>query len=195
MEQWNQQNYQNIEQEQHVKKGCAGRFGLLVIILLGVFYVVGKLGDSKSEEAGDIFSDRVYHMNDDSALYLYDDGTYYWYQNNEVKNDNYYTGTFKVYNAGAAEDHIVNDLSEYGIEKEELQEIYQRNSESKLYAKENFYCLVMNCNLRFVDGEENTDGVTETPYFGFSDGKDYDLANMNTGNYLQINDIEPIEGE
>lgn len=194
MEQLNQENNQNNGPEQHKKRGWIGPLGLLCIILVGLLYVVGKLGNPKLEEAQDVLSNRLFQMNDDSALYLYNDGTYLWYQNDAVKDDNYFSGTFEVYSADAAEDYLENDLSEYGITKEKLHDYYQRNSEDKFFEKENLCCLVMKCNLRYINGEEIDDGST-IPYFGFSDGKNYDLANMNTGNYLKIKNVELIEGQ
>lgn len=84
-------------------------------------------------------------------------------------------------------------MKEYGIHNEELLELYQRNSDDELYVKENLYCLTMSCNYRLVDGEESTVKETMIPYFGFSNGEDYDLANMTTGNYLRVQNVEIIE--
>lgn len=98
------------------------------------------------------------------------------------------------YERKEAEDYIINDLSEYGIEQDELNEFYQRNSNDGFYSKENLFCIAMDCDYRLVDGEESTEGPSMTPYYGFSDGTSYDLANMNTGNYLTVTSVEYIEG-
>jgi hypothetical protein len=116
------------------------------------------------------------------------------YQNDSVRDDNYYEGTYEIYNGTSAENYIVNDLSEYGIEQDELDEYYTRNQGDSFYKIENLFCMKMSVEYTIVDGEEWENG-RETFYYGFADGTSYDMANLSTGNYLSVMDVIKIEEE
>lgn len=170
--------------------------GVFVFMFSGILALIdwpNQMDTLQYVEDKDVFSGRILTMSDGSALYLQMDGTYSWYQDDSVQDDNYYAGSYKVYNANAAEYYIVNDLSKYGIEEDELDEFFKINSDDKYYTKDNLYCVAINCNYRLVDGEENTNEDSLTPYYGFSDGTIYDMVNMNTGNYLTIEGVMNLE--
>lgn len=170
-------------------------FSFLVVLADVLDYEDEASTQEEQFKGQDVFSGRILIMGDGSALYLFNDGTYTWYQEDTVKDDNFYSGTFKVYNADAARDYMVNDLEEYEIDGEELDDYFQRNIGDTFYVQENLYCLAMDCNYRLVGGVETTAEEDIIPYCGFSDGESYDMTNLYTGNNIVVNETRKINDE
>lgn len=170
-----------------------------LVIVLSLFLLKDRVWNTSDKEViqkmdeKDVFTGRKLVMSDGSGLYFYKDGTYEWYQVDEDKTDNYFRGTFELYNAKEAEEHIVNNLSEYSYSQEELNDYHERNSANALYSKENLYCIIINMNYSMIQGIESDNLTDSIPYMGYSDGTEYDLANMATANYLTITDAEDIK--
>ena len=89
------------------------------------------------------FEDHSFQCGDSSAIYFYDDGSYLWYQDDSDHNDNYYSGTYDVYMGSAAQKYITEDLADLGVTEQELEDYYERNSDSDFYTKENLCCLIL----------------------------------------------------
>ena len=122
--------------------------------------------------------------NSGSFLVLENKKEFKYYKDYGVMDDYYYEGTYKIYVGEDAVDYVVNDLSEYYVEEDELEDLFDRNDK---YSEDNFICLVLNNDCCIIDGEETEVDLDSTPYFGFylDDGKEkvLDIANMNSGNY------------
>ena len=98
--------------------------------------------------------------------------------------NNYFEGTYEFYIGEEAVIYITTQLSDYGVTKEKLEGLFDRNEE---YDEANFVILVLNNEACMVDGENQVESPYQTPYFGFcveAEGVPcLDIANMNSGNY------------
>jgi len=175
-----------------------------IIIILTIFLGLAFIGiiaenidsnvvfnNSFFEEAVDVtdgFYGKVFTLGDSSTLYLNDDGTYIWYKNNNIKNDNYFEGTFDVTAGDNAADTIVNELDSYGVTIEELNNFYGMN-EGSGYIQENLICIVMTCETRIVNKVDVSEGNDTVAYMGFYNGDEYTLANMGTGTYMTVKSV------
>lgn len=176
---------------------------LAVIGLISLIFTMtacGKVGEKNEQittntmsteltKKDDRFYGKIFTMGDSSVLYLNADGTYSWYKDDSIKTDNYFEGTFVVDAGRVAEDKLVNELSSYGITKDELASYYVRNLGSQ-YNKANLICLVMTCKKRIVNNVDETKENDQIPYYGFCTADKYDIANMMTGNYLRIKNVK-----
>ncbi len=140
----------------------------------------------------DELSGNDWEANDGSLLCLNEDSSFDWYQKAEDLTNNYYSGSYKVYNGKDAIEYITSELSEYALTREEQEALISRNSE---YTYDNYYCLVLDNEECMVDGENILDASqpSRTPYYGFYyEGDEYlDLANMNSGNYSGFTRVNP----
>ncbi len=130
-----------------------------------------------------IFSGKSFQLEDGSVIYFEENGTFHWYQSDDNHNDNYYSGTYSQYNASDAVDYIVNDLPEYGVTQEELDDYFERNMDDSFYSTENFCCLVLHNDELVIEGEGTLEEPYDTHYMGFYADGYYDAANMSTGEY------------
>jgi len=137
----------------------------------------------------DGFYGKIFTFIDDSTLYLNDNGTYLWYKDNNIKNDNYFEGTFVVASGVAAENMIINDLSSYGVTNKELQEFYSRN-EGTEFSQEHLVCIVMTSTKRIINKPNVLIANDVVPYMGFYNEESYSLANMKSGEFLTVTSVE-----
>ena len=145
--------------------------------------LANKQAESKMETS--IITEYDWQSSEDSSLIVCEtDGSFKYYQSAEDLTNNYFEGTYEFYMGKKAVTYITTQLSDYGVTKEELEGIYDRNEE---YDESNFVILVLNNEACIVDGENQMESMYRTPYFGFcleSDGVLYlDIANMNSGAY------------
>lgn len=169
---------------------------LLVGVALGIM-LLGGCGDSTSEiemeatteeivvdTAIGIITDNNWRGEGGSYLVCEEDGTYNYYKTSEDLTNNYYEGTYEFYMGEEAVTYVTEDLSQYSVTRQELEELFMRNED---YDASNFVCLVLNHNTRIMDGENTLEEPTTAPHYGFlleNEGTLYlDVANMNTGNY------------
>lgn len=126
---------------------------------------------------------------DKSLLCLSKNGTFLWYRDSEDKSDNYYEGTYIVYCGVDAINYIANDLSKYGITKDEQLNFISRNIKQTI---NNYYCLVLNNETCIMGGKNTLSEIKTTPYYGFYYELDeyLDFANMNTSNYIVFNKVD-----
>lgn len=109
-----------------------------------------------------------------------------YYKDKGVYDDYYYEGHYRFYMGEDAYRYVTEDLSSYGVTKNELDKVFARNDD---YDKSNFVCLVLENEKCIVDGVDTYAGrsAVVTPYYGFyvKDGNDtvLDIANMNKAEY------------
>ena len=148
--------------------------------------VVDGLSDFEYSAEDDPYYDFVGHVfegNDGSMLYLNEDGSFTWYQDDSNHDDNYYNGYYNLYTQYDAEGRLTEELTEYGITKEELDEYYERNSHD--CGVEDLVVLELYTTEMFADGEQKTeeDYNPAKHYYGFYYEGYYDAANMDSANY------------
>lgn len=142
--------------------------------------------ENKKEEQGtSIITEYQWQATGDGSLIVCEsDGSFKFYQSAEDFTNNYFEGTYEFYMGKKAVTYITTELSEYGVTKDELKDVFDRNEE---YDESNFVVFVLNNEACIVDGKNMVESPYRTPYYGFcleSDGVPYlDIANMNTANY------------
>lgn len=129
------------------------------------------------------FSGHTFQASDGSVIYFKEDGTYFWYQSDDNHDDNYYSGSYSEYYKHSARDYIVNDLWEYAVTQEELDDYFERNEGDTFYNEENFCCLVLHNYVLIVNGESLLDYPYDSNYIGFYSNGIFDAANMDSGDY------------
>lgn len=161
----------------------------LVLILIGVFlhfYV----------HTDDLVKGYLWKANDGSMLYLYNDNTFVWYKEDNVFDNNYYYGTYELYKGDSAITYVDKSLSDYGITKEEQEQIIGNMKDKIEKPIDYYYALILNNEFKIVDGV-STNSSNKTPLIGFFyEEKEYlDLANLNTANYSGFTRIRKINGK
>lgn len=165
----------------------------MLIIFLLTFFVFSKAIDKLDEE--DFYENNIYDIiqeespfdlkgyiweaEDDSKLYLYQNKKYIWYQDDDQKDNNYYQGTYQVYNGEEAITYIATNLKEYGLTEEEQRKFIQNSN----YNLNDYYLLILDCTTRVVDRKKTTE-QSVAYYYGFYDKtrKNLNLVNMATAN-------------
>ncbi len=157
----------------------------LLIILGGVAIMLKNRGGSAGTDASKFYGQKWVETHEDSYLVPKADGTYRYYRSKDELNDYYYEGHYEFYMGDDAYKYVTEDLSKYGVTKEEIDNIIAMNDE---YTKDNLICFVLHNEKKIIDGVDTMEGGTvDTPYFGClitEDGKQVlDVANMNAAEY------------
>lgn len=157
----------------------------LPLMLLLAFCSAGCGSTSAQEDSGgnDLLAGTSWIADNDGSQWIFhEDQTFAWYLSKEVTDDNYYAGTYEFHIGQDAIDYLTNTLSDYGVTKEEMQQIFDRNEE---YALDNFICFSTTNQSFLLNGQEQLSEDVVTSYFGFVllDGTYLDIANMITGTY------------
>lgn len=121
----------------------------------------------------------------DGSEMKFENGTMKWYQHEGEYDDNYYFGKYEVYIGEEAIEFITEDLKEYGVTRDELEDIFDRNDE---YSEDNFVVFDLVYDGITVDGETTVPTNPRIPWYGFilEDNTYLDVANMNTGTYYSF---------
>jgi len=121
----------------------------------------------------------------DGSEIIFEEEELKWYRDEGIHDDNYYIGTFEYYRGSAAIEFITTELSQYGITKSELENLFNRNEE---YNEENFVVFNLVYSGIVMDGETTVPSRKLVPWYGFilKDGTYLDVANMNTGTYYSF---------
>lgn len=173
---------------------CVGIIlGIIVIVAIvqygTVDYHVEVNGESivsSDDVTEDCFAGKSFVAGDGSVIYFYEDGSFYWYQDDAVHEDNYYAGTYGAYQGDDAVSYITEELSEYAVTEDELEDYFDRNSDSDLYTRENCTALTLRTEEAIIDGSNQVDEPYEGHYMGFMADGYYDAANMDSGEYASF---------
>ena len=126
-------------------------------------------------------------VDSDSFLVFDNSRTFHYYREYDNQDGDYYTGTYEIYVGEDAMEYITEDLEEYGVTEEEINDFIDRNEE---YTLDNLICIVLYNESCIVDGEETFDHTVMTPYFGYylveGDAVGLDIANMNAAEYYMF---------
>lgn len=141
--------------------------------------------NNKDKEAIEFDEDgtATYNCYDGSMIIFYESGEFKWYSSQADLEDNYYIGTYEIHMGESALDYVINDLKEFGVTEDEMDDPLER------YGIENYCCLVLNNEMVVMDGEEKTMG-TNSYYMGFRADGVYDMVNMKTANYMTLSRME-----
>jgi hypothetical protein len=144
--------------------------------------------EADSDGSGGVLPGCYWIANDGSYLCLNGDGTFMYYQSVDNK-QNYYSGTYDAYCGMAAVNYIAEDLSEYGLTKEEQTDFFGK---SDGHNEDNYYCLILYNDELIIDGQNNLAEQKVTPYYGFYDEENtyLDMVNMDTANYAGFTKTE-----
>lgn len=136
------------------------------------------------QSKGEISGNRFIGKYEDSLLDLKRDGTFLYYRDKDDLTDNYYEGTYEVYQGEDAVEYITTELVSYGVTEQELRAFFTRNTGEM--SVDNFYCLVLNNQTCIINGENTIDTPVATPYYGFylEDQNLFRIVNMNTASYV-----------
>ena len=163
-------------------------FGSIFLLLVGIValgVILSKTGAvPEADITADYFQKYNWLENDGSYLVLESSTRFKYYRNKDEQDDYYYTGTYEFYSGPEAISYVVDDLSEYGVTRDEIDGIIDRNEE---YNTSNFVCLVIHNEEQIVDGEDIMENDVMTPYYGFylkeGSNEALDIANMNAASY------------
>ena len=156
-----------------MKKIC----GLIIICML--LFISGCTRNNKN-----MMANTTWHMDDESEV-IFTDDTIYWYKESSDHSRNYYAGKYKFYIGKQAVDYIVNDLSEYGVTRSELQDVFDSNDN---YSINNFVVFDIRYNEYDLDGVKQSFDRPLNPWMGFilNNNTYLDVANMNTYTYYAL---------
>jgi hypothetical protein len=189
-----QQGYSQQMTPQPKKKSSLGLIlgivfgGIFLLVVAGVLFglALAKVGSGgKPEITAEYFKNHEwYEENSGSYLVLESSKRFKYYRSKDELDDYYYSGTYEFYSGQEAIDYVVNDLSQYGVTRDEIDDLIERNEK---YRVSNFVCMVIHNEEQIVDGEDIMEEDVMTPYYGFylKDGSNegLDIANMNVGGY------------
>lgn len=126
------------------------------------YYSNSSINKNNSKNKDKISGYSYIEKQDNSLLDLKSDGTFLYYKDKDDKTDNYYEGTYVVYQGEDAIEYIADDLEMYGLTEVEQRELIRRNDK-----EENYYCLVLKNEKCIMDGKNTLTSTIETPYYGF----------------------------
>lgn len=151
----------------------------IFVMMLMVCLICGCSKNSKN-----MMANTTWIMDDESEVVFTDD-TITWYKESSEHSKNYYAGKYKFYIGRKAVDYIVNDLSEYGVTRDELQDIFDNNDN---YNINNFVVFDIRYNEYDLDGVKQIFDRPLNPWFGFilNNNTYLDVANMNTYTYYSL---------
>lgn len=198
-----QQQNNNIQVNDNQKNNDKKKIIIAVIIsiiLLLVFsiFLIFLINKDKNNENGSTNNSENIEENEDKTIitntsWTASDGSELifskdridWYRDPKDHSDNYYSGKYTFYKGKEAVKYITEELSEYGITKEELQGVFDR---SKLYEEDLFVVFDIRYDKYVANGENQKITKSLVPWYGFIlDNNTYlDVANMNTGSYLKF---------
>ncbi len=161
--------------------------GLIIIMLILAMFTLAGCGNeeknnsnSKLKAKDEVSGYSYIEETDKSLLDLKKDGTFKYYRDKEELDDNYYEGTYKIYQGKDAIEYVTKDLSNYGVTKTELEELFERNSK---YSEDNFYCMILTNDKCIMNGKNVQTEPNDAPYYGFYlENKVLSVVNMKSAN-------------
>lgn len=155
---------------------------VLLIVLL-CLVGCGAKQEKESEKVNEM-ANTTWIASDGSEM-IFGETEMNWYKDEGIHDDNYYTGTYEYYRGEKAVDFITTELSEYGVTKQELYDLFERNEDRK---EENFVVFNLVYSGIIIGGETTVPTRPLVPWYGFilNDGTYLDVVNMNTASYYSF---------
>lgn len=148
--------------------------------------------DLRPEQEND-FAGEAYQAGDGSVIYFSEDGTtFFWYQDDSDHDRNYYTGTYEVRMGDEASTYITEDLSDLGVEEEELENYLTCVPEDEEKRRENLCCLSLySASMVGEDGEINGEfEAHNSNYMGQYEDDYFDGVRMETAELATFTQME-----
>ena len=146
--------------------------------------LTGCGGEDGDEQDTSYITDNIWIAGDGSELVFEDGGsTFCWYRTEGDHDGDRFKGPATVYRGKAAADYVTEDLAEYGVTKEELTDLFQRDNDLTM---ENFIAMTFDHQEVVMDGETVVFDDPVTSYYGFVDEENgyFSIVNMrNAGTY------------
>ncbi len=157
----------------------------IVSAVLLVVIVASFLKPAKNYESDTLVVAGTTWIAGDGSEVIFTDERIDWYQNPDDHTDNYYSGVYKVYRGEEAVNYVTNELSEYGVTEQELEDLFDRSNKNDV---SNFVVFDIRYDKVVVSGEEKDIERPLVPWFGFvlADDTYLDVANMNTATYYEF---------
>lgn len=161
---------------------------VIFVIASGNFHYSIRLFPNKidtPEEIEEYVQDNIWiDIDEDTCLEFVSSKKFKYYRDFEETDDYYYEGTYELYIGKEAIEYLEDDLSQYGITEEDVEELA---GGSKYYKVENLVVLVLHSEKRYVEGKNDLDETVVTPYIGFFATNDnqhaLDMTNLNSFQY------------
>ena len=164
---------------------------LIITIVFAIFIInKNKYFESQDKEetnvinSSSLVSNTTWIASDESEV-IFTSERIDWYQNEYNHTDNYYSGEYKFYIGKDAVKYITEELDQYGVTKEELEDLFDRNEN---YSENNFVVFDIRYDEFVLDGEKQTITRPLVPWYGFllEENTFLDVSNMNTGTYYKF---------
>lgn len=151
----------------------------IFVMILMVCLICGCSKNSKN-----MMANTTWIMNDGSEVVFTDDSIM-WYKDPSDHTKNYYSGKYKFFIGRKAINYVVNDLSEYGVTNDKLQNLFDRNLK---YSENNFIIIDINFDVQDLNGIKNKIEKPSLPWIGFilNNNTYLDVANMRTSVYYSL---------
>jgi hypothetical protein len=160
---------------------------LLLITGAVIFVMKNKDKTGSGGAKGDLLAGYNWLETNSNSYLVPDSGkTFKYYKDKGVYDNYYYEGHYTFYTGDEAYKYITENLSEYGVTKQELDDLFARNEK---YDKSNLICMVIENETCMIDGQnmyEET-GTVVSPYYGFylenGNEKVLDIVSMRMAQY------------
>jgi len=149
---------------------------LLFVICISLF--------ACSSKPKDPISNHSWQAGDGSVAIFHKDGKFAWYREIEVKDDYYYSGTYKVYKGEKAIDFVAS-LTQYGITRKEQEDYIARQTGVTV---NDYYCVEITIDSLIMDHQENVSEPWKNYFVGiyYEKEKVLDFINMNAADYVRF---------
>jgi len=126
-----------------------------------------------------------------NSVDFFDDGTFSWFDVAGDANDSGYTGSYELFFGEDAIDFIESNTYEFGPSREEVYEYIDESYDGTL---DTFCVLILDADVYWAPGMEvhRLNDHIISPYYGLFHYESMELANMATGDFLELFRDEPI---
>ena len=146
---------------------------------------IDEYDDDRDDNDVDGLEDRLsgnnYIVGDGSILMLKNDDSYIWYDNSNMDDKNYSSGSYDVYRGYDAVQYIAKNLSEYGMNYDSQMKFFDGDDDI-----DNYYLLILNCDKMIVDGKDSDKKEDKYIYYGFYDDDNFKFINIKSKENLNL---------
>lgn len=147
----------------------------LILLILGVVLIAGGIIFDKTSNT--LVSNTSWLGKDNSQV-VFTKNRIDWYKSADDHKDNYYSGEYKFYTGEDAIKYISEDLKQYGVTREEMEQLLSNNEK---YNKNNFVVFDIRYDKYLLNGKEQKITTPLVPWYGFimEDNTVLHVVNMN----------------
>ena len=139
-----------------------------------------KEKELKSKQAKEV-TDKTWVDNSRGICLVFEDATSFkFYQNHLFMDDNYYSGTYTIYNGTDAYNKLTGTYKRYGVTKKKLNDVFKK--ENGLTVRDDLVCIVLQYKSFTSEGKEKQ-SVDQVIYYGYLDKKTNELKLANASGF------------